>query len=299
MLGIVLWTGGSCATTAPATPTAPEPDSLTTTLEQMARSTAAEPVSWQTTSSANFTLHHHHADAATVQSILREAERRRIQQLRWWGQAVEAPWQPTCDIYLYPTRRQMQRAQQGRHFHAFALARSARLAKRLMLQRQINLFARDRFLTRSTLPHELSHVVLTELLANRHVPRWADEGLATHWESRGQKRQRQLAVLTSLRAGRIFPLRRLLEMTDYPDSREDKLLYYAQAHALVGLLLRLHDRATLLAFLEQVSPANVARRSPSWETVLAGLQKHYGIASEKALEQRWATFVQGYAPRGP
>jgi hypothetical protein len=283
-----------CASAKPA-PETPGPSNTLEAFERLERT--PPPATLRVRSSTNFELHHA-ASRVLVEALLREAERLRREQLRWWGRDPGPRWQPICRVYLYPTAREMRRAGRGRHMAAFAMARSARLTRGLMLQRQISLAQTDARLTRDQLPHEMSHVVLAELLSNRHPPLWANEGLATLRESARSRQRRRAWIARALRRRRTIALRALMESVRYPGAYRAKLTFYAESMSLVELLLQLGGRAQLLVFLRDISPPNYKRRDPRWATIVAALAQRYRL-SPASLEARWRAHVSSYRRAQP
>ncbi|MCK5797223.1 MAG: hypothetical protein KAI47_08575 [Deltaproteobacteria bacterium] len=281
-----------CKTTAPSPPPTmlKRSDNLTRILGQMEASPAARP--WQTRVSTNIRVRFR-TRLSHARRVLADAEKHRQDQLLWWRRAITPVWQPKCEVFLFPSTKAMRRSGRGQHFAAFSMAHSARLTPGLMLKRQINLASTDRYLLINTLPHEMSHVVLAGLLPNVSLPLWANEGLATLWESRASRRGRGATIALALALGRAFPLHRLLMMARYPTTRRNKAIYYAQAMSLVEVFLQMADREVFLAFLAEISPSNyLHQRTTSWATIAGALAKHYAITDLSILEARWSRWVR-------
>lgn len=87
----------------------------------------------------------------------------------------------------------------------------------------------DRLLDRE-LPHELSHVVVSEFFGQRSCPIWLDEALAMMAEIEPDPARAEVARL-AVRFGTYAPLASLLDRNDWPDDYPMSLLY-AQAESV-------------------------------------------------------------------
>jgi hypothetical protein len=106
---------------------------------------------------------------------------------------------------------------------------------------------------------------------------WASKGLVALAGDETSQQERRAALRRAIdQAGRL-PLApaRLLALQDPPP--EFKGAFDAMSHGLCDFLVQRKDRATLLAFIADGGQKN-------WE---AALQKHYGIASLRELEDAW------------
>lgn len=208
----------------------------------------------------------------------RAAEVTRRRQLeRWYGrEGRRPPWSPRCDIYLFPTKRLLVQFNGGDEARAgSAASRRSRLVRGQTLQRTMHLAADEYGLLADLLPHEVSHIIIGELMGAKEAPRWADEGLAVLAMSE-QARAGYEAVLRRHRArGQLFPLAQLMSMESYPDP-PFRRLFYAQAHSLVRYLLGLAGRDVLLRLMRG-------------EGDVAGL---YGIGGAEELERRWRAWLR-------
>jgi hypothetical protein len=236
------------------------------------------PSKWRATLTPSFRILHF--DAALAEQVGRAAERARRRQLQLWTGGEVPPWSPRCDIYLYPTTRLLVQMSGGEAKAGSAAAAPSQLQRGRMRERRMNLAGDDPFLLESTLPHEISHVIVAELMGDRPVPLWANEGLAVLMES-GRTRWRYESVLAEkLATGEPFTVKAILTMERYPDP-EYRTLYYAQALSLTRFLLAHGGRQRLLAFLREAGP----------RTVGAALRRHYDIGLLD-LQQRWLAFAR-------
>ena len=143
------------------------------------------------------------------------------------------PWSPRCELYLYPTARSYAEAT-GQPEMSPGLSTMSNNGVRV-LSRRMSLRADNPLMLTTTLPHEVTHIVLADLFVAQAIPRWADEGLAVLAEPASEQRQRQADLKGPLDAGRIFEAGRLMAM-DYPDPN-DWRLFYAQSVSLTQFLV--------------------------------------------------------------
>jgi len=138
----------------------------------------------------------------------------------------------------------------------------------------------------SVLPHEVNHTIFA-CYFRRPLPRWADEGAATLFEHRSEQ-QIQLDLLQRVvKSGRGFiPLRKLLNMKNYPTGRMPMLTLYAEGFGLVDFLMHQGGRHTYLKFLTE------GKRN-GWEPAIRKYYNHNGV---EALEKDWRAWVMAGMP---
>jgi len=201
---------------------------------------------------------------------------------KWFGQAGPA-WTPRCDIYLHATAADYGRAtgQYNSPGHS-----SIRIENGRFVIRRIDLHCDDPGLLEAILPHEATHIVLASQLGEQLVerlPRWADEGVAVLTEPRA-KIDRHLTNLTQARReAQLFPVKELLELTNYPESPGRVGTFYAQSVSLVEFLSSLRGPQVFIAFLQDSLRTGYEK----------ALQKHFQIASYQELEERWMVYMAG------
>src|SRR5207248_5612163 len=111
------------------------------------------------------------------------------------------------------------------------------------------------------------------------IPRWADEGAAILSEDE-EEQQRHVEFLEQLqKAGRLYPLNRLLSFKDYPDN---VLALHAQGYSVTRFLVERKDRQTFLTFVKQ-------GMDQDWDTAL---ERHYGLRNVQDLEKAWLAHLR-------
>lgn len=213
----------------------------------------------ETFDTANFTVSAPSRETAI--RVGRAAEQlRREKAVEWFG--MELPrWAEKCAITVKWTLGR------GRSFTGFR----DRVPVRLVLDGPIP------HLLANVLPHEITHAVVVSHLAYR-FPCWADEGAAV-LSSSAEDADRFDAKMHGLATGRFIPLRRLFDLSEYPDDHE---VLYAEGYSVTKFLVAVHGRKTFLAFVEE-------GQTGGWDRAV---RKHYGYASVDALEKAWRKTLQ-------
>jgi hypothetical protein len=154
-----------------------------------------------------------------------------------------------------------------------------------------------------TAPHEASHVVCA-LLTRGPLPRWADEGLSTIFESYAARR-RQFDMLTGAiqrNGGRLpIAISDLFVITEYPTDGTKLLQLYAEGAALIDFLVQRFAAAS-----EQELDKHGARlfvlsllddaRARGWDRALADL-KIPGIRTVDDLSRQFTAWMLRGTPK--
>ena len=274
VLASLLACGG---TTAPQTREVQPTVKILDTLEHAVRHMPPR-ARWRTVDTDSFrVLYLADKDIRAAREVARAAEAAREAQFLAWlpGEPVR-PWLPRCDIHLYPSRHIMVQMGGGQAKAGSALARPSKLLRGRVIARRIDLSSDDPGLLHSTLPHEVSHVIVAELMGSQTVPLWVNEGLAMLTEAPRSRRRHRLVFMANLRRGRLYPLEALMSMKTYPDFRR---LFYGQSLSLVEFLLTRGDNAQLLSFVHE----GVNDRT---------LRKYYGFTGYEGLRQAWLRWLR-------
>ncbi len=219
-------------------PAAPEGDAPRSRVEDSrsapggAEPSDTAPTAWQVHETANFRIYH--CDPTLAERAAAVAEAVRTAQARRWGSTTaRAAWSPRCELYLYPTARGYAEAT-GQPEMSPGISTMSTNGVRV-LSRRMNLRVDNPLMLTTTLPHEVTHIVLADLFVVHTIPRWADEGLAVLAEPATEQHLRQADLKGPLDAGRVFKVGQLMTM-DYPDPK-DWRLFYAQSVSLTVFLV--------------------------------------------------------------
>jgi len=133
-------------------------------------------------------------------------------------------WDNRAKILIYPTPESFSEACNA---PAWAAGRANAQRHEIASYRQSG----EGFLS-DLLPHELSHLILSDFIGETRVPLWLTEGFA-QWEQGGRKPPSAGRLMP-----RHFPLRDLTAMDIRRDNDRDRvLIFYAQSASVVGFLI--------------------------------------------------------------
>ncbi len=255
------------------TPRSPNPEPRAANPEPSSES----PIAWQVHETSNFRIYH--CDPALAERAGAVAESVRTAQAKRWGSsAAGASWSPRCELYLYPTAALYADAT-GQPQRSPGISTMSTNEVRV-LSRRMSLRADNPLLLTSTLPHEVTHIVLADLFVARPIPRWADEGLAVLAEPATERRHRQADLKEPLEGGRVFKVGQLMTM-DYP-APEDWQLFYAQSVSLTQFLVEQGPPQRFIQFV----------RDSQRQGAEAALRDVYQIEGLAALQERWLTYAR-------
>jgi len=138
----------------------------------------------------------------------------------WFGEPADA-WQVPCDIVVHETTASYVAAL-GPGSEQSSGCASFEIESGKIVRRRIDLRSTAGDWFDSSLPHELTHVVLAERFTRVRIPRWADEGMAILVEPAVKQRRRREALERGLADKKGFTARELTGLIDYPaaDRRE-------------------------------------------------------------------------------
>jgi len=192
----------------------------------------------------------------------------------WFGEPGST-WQVACDIVVHETTASYVAAL-GPGSEQSSGCASFEIDAGKIVRRRIDLRATAADWFDSSLPHELTHVVLAERFTRNRIPRWADEGMAILVEPAEKQRRRRDALQRGLADKKGFTARELTGLIDYPaaDRRE---AFYGQSASLVSFLMERDSPEKFLEFLELAATGNR----------VAALKKVYGFSDWQAVEAAW------------
>ncbi len=111
-------------------------------------------------------------------------------------------------------------------------------------------------------PHENVHVCIADRFNDKPLPRWADEGCAVLYEPS----QKAAAHIENLRDKKLFPLKTLMTMPDYPPGPQWPI-FYGESVAISSFLIQKKDFNHLLSFIEEAQNSGYD----------SALKKYYGL----------------------
>jgi hypothetical protein len=232
---------------------------------------------WEVLETPNFRIFHHNATLAESAGQVAESVRI-VQAKRWKSPALQRPWTPPCELYLYPTGKALAlETKQPESSPGFS---TMMCNGNRVVARRTNLRADHPRVLTAILPHEVTHVVLADLFTTQQIPRWADEGMAVLAEPRAEQQVRADELEEPLEAGRIFDLSKLMAM-DYPAAK-DWSLYYAQSVSLTRFLVEQGPPEQFVQFV----------RDSQRDGVEGALKSVYRIGGFPDLQERWLVYAR-------
>ena len=257
-----------------------------TTATPVVQPTSGVPVGrWQILESAHFRVSH--LNPKLAEQVIKVAEKvRRDQTRRWSGSLPPAPWQPKCEIYLYPSAQQYaQMTGQPADSPGFS---TMGMNEGQVISRRVSLRTDHDGLLLAVLPHEVTHVILADFFPDQQIPRWADEGMAVLTEPVAEQQRRATDLVDPLNKNLLFTMTDLMNM-DYPDNAYWSL-YYAQSVSLTRFLVEQGTPAQFIQFLQGSQKRGVE----------AELRRTYKIDGFQDLQARWVVYaranIDGNAP---
>lgn len=237
---------------------------------------AYESGSWQVQETEQFQV--------CVQSGFEEAQRIACLCERLLGETRQAwladddsaqDWRPKCQIILHPNMNSYLAAVGPGGASTVGSALVERRHGRI-ISRRIDLCATARGGPLMSLPHELTHVVLSDRFATVDPPRWADEGLAVLADPPEKQARHANELNKAIRGAALFRLPELMAQSgDACRLRPD--VFYAQSTSLVNFLVMRGTRGQFLDFLMRVE-------KEGYDEALRGVYAMDGVA---ALEKLW------------
>jgi hypothetical protein len=179
------------------------------------------------------------------------AMRREIQTMLL-GSAAARPWVPACGIHVHPDSATFARAVAGASRTATG-ATSIEFLGDVVRLRRIDVVAAADGGIPAALNHELVHCVLIDRFPHGPPPRWADEGLATLFDSPAKQRGHDADFLAAAARGQSWPLATLMAFEAEPAEPARQRVFYGQSAAVVRWLLTRGDGPTFLRFLDDAA----------------------------------------------
>lgn len=195
---------------------------------------------------------------------------------RWLAPEVGASqsWTPRCEVVVHSTQAEYQRAL-GPAAGSSVGCSTVQVKHGKVLVRKIDVRIDAAGWQVDALPHEMTHIVLTDYFGERKLPLWADEGMSVLAESSAKCRLRkQAAEAEELRLPAISAASLLLEPAEQQARRQ---AFYYRSAELVNFLIQQKDYPAFIRFLDQVEQQGYER----------ALHAEYGIRGVAQLQTIW------------
>ncbi len=202
----------------------------------------------------------------------------------------QVEWSGDVRILIAPDRDAFVRISKGQlpdWTHAFAVPRD-----RLIVLKSPR-WDRSRDPFKTTLVHELMHLLLFEAVGNRSLPRWLDEGLALFY-SRDSRWETFTALSKAVMTGSLIPLQQIDDVLSYRRSKAE--LAYQQSYSAVKYLLTTYDIEALRILLKGI------RKGQSWDqsfvlatgSTVAQFEREWQQYAEKTHKWLWLSELEIY-----
>jgi hypothetical protein len=193
----------------------------------------------------------------------------------FWCGEDRAAWSPKCEILVHAGRSSYLAVvgSGGEATYGSSLIQFDR--EKNVARRRID-FRGDSQLGIETLPHELTHVIVADMLEGQQPPRWADEGMAMLADSAAKRALHERDLAAGLANRTAFRLPELFALQSYPHPARVPA-FYGQSVSVAALLANREDPVRFIEFLKLGGRVGYDR----------ALAQVYGIADMAALEQLW------------
>ncbi len=222
------------------------------------------------------------AGGPTPDRIAALCESLRVELGRAWCDGELKTWNPRCEIVVHATLAKYVQAvgQNGSQTLGSSLIQ---VNSGRTLSRRIDLLV-DAAGDLSALPHELTHVVLSDRFEGRQPPHWFDEGAAMLADTLRKQSLHERDCRDALRSGSAMPLAELLNLEQFTSANQMPA-FYGQSASLTRFLCQKDDITKVTRFACDATKVGYRQ----------ALLTHYKIESIEELERLWRHYVNNDA----
>jgi hypothetical protein len=215
-------------------------------------------------------------DREQAVALARRCEKVRDElRMKWLPETASDSWMPKTELVVHPTATDYARAL-GQPGGGSSGTTAVTVEGDRVVRRRVDLRADAAEWSSSSLPHELTHLVLADHFAGRQLPRWADEGIAVLSESGSKQDERRRSAANTSSLGKLLPLSDLLTLRDYP-APEKRSAFYCQSASLVEFMVARAGAERFLQFIEKAMEVDYD----------AALKDVYQIDGVRGLQSEW------------
>jgi hypothetical protein len=196
-------------------------------------------------------------------------------QRHWCSASEPAGWSPKCEIVIHPSPQSYLAAVGAGGSQTFASSWIKFGRDKKVSKRRIDLRG-DGQRGIAAIPHEMTHVVLADLLNGAQPPRWADEGLAMLADTEKKQSLHERDLSEGLSRGLAFSTAELVTTDTYPHPSRVPT-FYGQSVSLTAFLVTRDQPSKFIEFLRGTQEFGYD----------VALQKTYAIPSLRELERLW------------
>jgi hypothetical protein len=228
---------------------------------------------WHATS-ANFAVRNY-CQSHDARRVAEHCERWRSKLQTYWTAAEQEAWTIKCEVVVHAGSASYLAAVGTGGGQTFGSS-LIRFAPDKKVSRRLIDFRGDHAHGLAAVPHEMTHIVLADLLGGRQPPRWADEGMAILADTREKQMLHERDLMQGADSRYAFRLAELMTIDGYPP-RSRIAAFYGQSASLTAYLARRDNPAKFVEFL---------RRSLD-DGYDKALRDVYHLSSITQLEQLW------------
>src|SRR6478672_5237357 len=238
---------------------------------------------WQA-ASANFVVRNFHA-SHDARRVAEHCERWRSKLQKYWIANPQDAWQAKCEVVVHASSSSYLAAvgMGGRQTFGSSLVQFS--SGKQITKRLID-FRGDSANGLAAVPHEMTHVVLADLLGGRQPPRWADEGMAILADTHEKQMLHERDLTTGLASRAAFRVAELLTLESYPAASRVPA-FYGQSASLTACLAQRDDPAKFVEFLRRSLDNGYDQ----------ALRDVYHLDNIAALENAWRSHRNALAQR--
>jgi hypothetical protein len=202
---------------------------------------------WHATS-PNFAVRNFHP-AHDARQVAKYCEQWRAKLQKYWIAAEQDTWGVKCEVVVHAGIGSYLAAAGSGARQTFGssliqFGNDKKVARRLID------FRGDSSFGLAAVPHEMTHVVLADLLDGRQPPRWADEGMAILADTHDKQMLHERDLTQGLASRAAFRVAELMAIESYPQPARIPA-FYGQSASLTACQGKRDDRARFVEFLRR------------------------------------------------
>lgn len=234
----------------------------------------------RTVSQSNFFQVQSFAEGPNSQKVLELCDLLRTELLGVWsGKVGPTMWEPRCEVIVHRSREEYANAV-GPGSGSTNGSSLVQLKSGVVTSRRIDLIM-DQQGALTSLPHELTHVVLSDCFGGRQPPLWLDEGIAMLADTQEKQLLHERDCMDAISSKNALTIDALLKLNQFTSSHQ-VAAFYGQSLTLVRMLAQQKSPDTLIEFAKDSMDHGMAM----------ALHRHYQIDDVRELEKHWEREVQ-------
>ena len=233
-------------------------------------------------SKSNFFQVQSFADGPSSETVLQLCDSLRTElQKVWIAKQGPQTWEPRCEVILHRSRDSYSKAV-GPGSSSTNGSSLVQLKSGVISKRRIDLML-DQQGTLTSLPHELTHVILADCFKGRQPPLWLDEGIAMLADTHEKQLLHERDCMEAVSSKSAITMEELVKLDRFSSSNQ-VAAFYGQSLALVRLLTHRKSPDSLIEFANDSIDRGIA----------TALKCHYDIDGVCELERQWKNEVETF-----